>query len=131
MVSAVLEMKHIAKSFSGNKVLLDVDLTVEEGEVHALLGENGAGKATLMKILGGIYTKDAGSILINGREVQIHNVADARDNGISIIHQELMLARHMTIAENVFMAGNRKRLGGLWTWPGRKPRHRDSWTIME
>ena len=66
MVSAVLEMKHIAKSFSGNKVLLDVDLTVEEGEVHALLGENGAGKSTLMKILGGIYTKDAGSILING-----------------------------------------------------------------
>ena len=67
-MSAVLEMKHIAKSFSGNKVLLDVDLTVEEGEVHALLGENGAGKSTLMKILGGIYTKDAGSILINGRK---------------------------------------------------------------
>lgn len=72
-MSAVLEMKHIAKSFSGNKVLLDVDLTVEEGEVHALLGENGAGKSTLMKILGGIYTKDAGSILINGREVQTHD----------------------------------------------------------
>ena len=112
MVSAVLEMKHIAKSFSGNKVLLDVDLTVEEGEVHALLGENGAGKSTLMKILGGIYTKDAGSILINGREVQIHNVADARDNGISIIHQELMLARHMTIAENVFMGREQKSAGG-------------------
>ena len=113
MVSAVLEMKHIAKSFSGNKVLLDVDLTVEEGEVHALLGENGAGKSTLMKILGGIYTKDAGSILINGREVQIHNVADARDNGISIIHQELMLARHMTIAENVFMGREQKKAGGF------------------
>lgn len=113
MVSAVLEMKHIAKSFSGNKVLLDVDLTVEEGEVHALLGENGAGKSTLMKILGGIYTKDVGSILINGREVQIHNVADARDNGISIIHQELMLARHMTIAENVFMGREQKKAGGF------------------
>ena len=113
MVSAVLEMKHIAKSFSGNKVLLDVDLTVEEGEVHALLGENGAGKSTLMKILGGIYTKDAGSIFINGREVQIHSVADARDNGISIIHQELMLARHMTIAENVFMGREQKKAGGF------------------
>ncbi|MCD7994725.1 MAG: sugar ABC transporter ATP-binding protein [Clostridia bacterium] len=113
MVSAVLEMKHIAKSFSGNKVLLDVDLTIEEGEVHALLGENGAGKSTLMKILGGIYTKDAGSIFINGREVQIHSVADARDNGISIIHQELMLARHMTIAENVFMGREQKKAGGF------------------
>lgn len=98
-----MEMKHIAKSFSGNKVLLDVDLTVEEGEVHALLGENGAGKSTLMKILGGIYTKDAGNILIRGKEVQIHSVSDARDNGISIIHQELMLAQHMSIAENIFM----------------------------
>ena len=66
-----------------------------------------------MKILGGIYTKDAGSILINGREVQIHNVADARDNGISIIHQELMLARHMTIAENVFMGREQKKAGGF------------------
>ena len=113
MVSAVLEMKHIAKSFSGNKVLLDVDLTVEEGEVHALLGENGAGKSTLMQILGGIYTKDAGSIFINGREVQIHSVADARDNGISIIHQELMLARHMTIAENIFMGREQKKAGGF------------------
>lgn len=113
MVSAVLEMKYIAKSFSGNKVLLDVDLTVEEGEVHALLGENGAGKSTLMKILGGIYTKDAGSIFINGREVQIHSVADARDNGISIIHQELMLARHMTIAENIFMGREQKKAGGF------------------
>ncbi len=113
MVSAVLEMKHIAKSFSGNKVLLDVDLTVEEGEVHALLGENGAGKSTLMKILGGIYTKDAGSIFINGREVQIHSVADARANGISIIHQELMLARHMTIAENIFMGREQKKAGGF------------------
>ncbi|XBX10564.1 sugar ABC transporter ATP-binding protein [Enterocloster clostridioformis] len=113
MVSAVLEMKHIAKSFSGNKVLLDMDLTIEEGEVHALLGENGAGKSTLIKILGGIYTKDAGSIFINGREVQIHSAADARDNGISIIHQELMLARHMTIAENIFMGREQKKAGGF------------------
>lgn len=113
ILSAVLEMKHIAKSFSGNKVLLDVDLAVEEGEVHALLGENGAGKSTLMKILGGIYTKDAGSIYINGKEVQIHSVSDARNNGISIIHQELMLAQHMSISENVFMGREQKRAGGF------------------
>lgn len=108
-----MEMKHIAKSFSGNKVLIDVDLTIEEGEVHALLGENGAGKSTLMKILGGIYTKDGGSIFIKGKEVQIHSVQDARDNGISIIHQELMLAQHMTIAENVFMGRELKKPSGF------------------
>lgn len=113
ILSAVLEMKHIAKSFSGNKVLLDVDLTVEEGEVHALLGENGAGKSTLMKILGGIYTKDDGSIFIKGKEVQIHSVTDARNNGISIIHQELMLAQHMTIAENIYMGRELKKNKGF------------------
>lgn len=109
---SLLEMKNIAKSFSGNKVLLNVNLQVEEGEVHALLGENGAGKSTLIKILGGIYTKDSGEIYINGKEVQIHNVSDSRANGISIIHQELMLAQHLTIAENVFM-GREIRKNGL------------------
>lgn len=112
-MSAVLEMKNISKSFSGNKVLIDVNLTIEEGEVHALLGENGAGKSTLMKILGGIYSKDAGSIFINGQEASINSVSDARNNGISIIHQELMLARHLTIAENIFMGRQLKKRGGF------------------
>lgn len=102
-VCAMLEMKHVSKSFSGNKVLIDVNLSVEAGEVHALLGENGAGKSTLMKILGGIYSKDAGTIEIGGNEVQIANVLEARDYGVSIIHQELMLAQHVTVAENIFM----------------------------
>lgn len=112
-MSSLLEMKNIAKSFSGNKVLIGVNLTVEEGEVHALLGENGAGKSTLMKILGGIYTKDAGEIYINGKEVQIHSVSDSKANGVSIIHQELMLAQHLTIAENVFMGREIKNKSGL------------------
>ena len=112
-MSSLLEMKNIANSFSGNKVLIGVNLTVEEGEVHALLGENGAGKSTLMKILGGIYTKDAGEIYINGKEVQIHSVSDSKANGVSIIHQELMLAQHLTIAENVFMGREIKNKSGL------------------
>ena len=86
MVSAVLEMKHIAKSFSGNKVLLDVDLTVEGRRRSMLFWERTVPeKSTLMKILmGSLYQRRRRAILINGREVQIHNVADARDNGISI-----------------------------------------------
>lgn len=110
---AMLEMKHVSKSFSGNKVLIDVNLSVRAGEVHALLGENGAGKSTLMKILGGIYTKDSGSIEINDKEVEIRNVLEARENGISIIHQELMLAQHITVAENIFMGRELKNKAGL------------------
>lgn len=100
---AMLEMRHVSKSFSGNKVLIDVNLSVEAGEVHALLGENGAGKSTLMKILGGIYPKDSGTVEINGKEVYISDVLEAQANGISIIHQELMLAQHISVAENIFM----------------------------
>lgn len=112
-MSSLLEMKNISKSFSGNKVLNNVDLCVEAGEVHALLGENGAGKSTLMKILGGIYTKDGGSIYIDGEEAQIHNVSDSRAKGVSIIHQELMLAQHLTIAENIFMGREIKNKAGM------------------
>lgn len=112
-MSALLEMKNIGKSFSGNKVLNNVNLTVDVGEVHALLGENGAGKSTLMKILGGIYTKDSGSIYVDGKEVRINHVSDAREIGISIIHQELMLARHLTIAENIYMGREIRSRGGL------------------
>lgn len=102
-MTALLEMKNISKSFSDNKVLNAVQLSVEAGEVHALLGENGAGKSTLMKILGGIYQKDQGEIFLDGEKAEIHNVSSARNLGISIIHQELMLAQHLTIAENIFM----------------------------
>lgn len=102
-VSILLEMKDISKSFSDNKVLNRVQLSVEEGEVHALLGENGAGKSTLMKILGGIYSRDEGEIYISGEKADIHDVVSARAYGVSIIHQELMLAQHLTIAENIFM----------------------------
>jgi len=112
-MSTLLEMKNIDKSFTGNKVLTDVNLSVEEGEVHALLGENGAGKSTLMKILGGIYTKDNGTITINGTEVQMRNVTEAKNRGISIIHQELMLAQHLTVAENIFMGREIKTKSGF------------------
>lgn len=102
-MGTLLEMKHINKSFGSNLVLQDVNLELKEGEVLALLGENGAGKSTLIKILGGIYTKDSGEIYINGNPVQINNVKEARNQGISIIHQELMLSGELSIAENIYM----------------------------
>lgn len=100
-----LEMEGICKTFPGAKVLDNIDLKIKQGEVRALMGENGAGKSTLIKILGGIYEKDAGNgkIKINGQEVQINSVKDAKQNGISIIHQEICLADHRSVADNLFM----------------------------
>ncbi|AEV30197.1 ABC-type sugar transport system, ATPase component [Sphaerochaeta pleomorpha str. Grapes] len=99
-----LEMININKTFPGARVLKDVNLKIRSGEVRALIGENGAGKSTLIKILGGIYSKDeGGEIRINGNVVEINNVHDAKNYGISIIHQEICLADNMTVADNLFM----------------------------
>ena len=103
MSEYLLEMKNICKSFPGVKALQHVDFQLKAGEIHALLGENGAGKSTLIKVLGGIYIPEAGQIFIDGSEVSITGVNAARDNGISIIHQELVLVPHMTVAENIFL----------------------------
>ena len=103
MSEYLLEMRDICKSFPGVKALQNVNFQLKAGEVHALLGENGAGKSTLIKVLGGIYLPEKGQIFIDGREVAITGVNAARDNGISIIHQELVLVPHMTVAENIFL----------------------------
>ncbi|MDR2494008.1 MAG: sugar ABC transporter ATP-binding protein [Spirochaetaceae bacterium] len=96
-------MNHVKKVFPGVQALKDVSLELRAGEVHALLGENGAGKSTLIKILGGIYTANAGEIRIHGKPVAIGSVQDAHKNGISVIHQELVLVPRMTVAENIFL----------------------------
>lgn len=100
-----LEMLDINKTFPGAKVLNHIDFKIKLGEVRALMGENGAGKSTLMKILGGIYQKDkdSGKILIEGQEVEISTVDDAKKYGISIIHQEICLAENMSVYDNIFM----------------------------
>ena len=103
MSEYLLEMKNICKSFPGVKALQNVDFQLKSGEIHALLGENGAGKSTLIKVLGGIYIAEEGTILIDGKEVAITGVNSARANGISIIHQELVLVPYMTVAENIFL----------------------------
>lgn len=103
MGKTVLEMTGIKKSFSGIYALSGIDFSLELGEVHALLGENGAGKSTLIKVLGGIYQPDDGKIKINGTEVKINNVPEARKNGIGIIHQEIVLVPYLTVAQNLFL----------------------------
>ena len=96
-------LMEINKSFGSNRVLENVNVSLYSGEVLALLGENGAGKSTLIKILGGIYKKDSGQIYVKDQLAEINNISDARTYGISIIHQELMLCSHISVAENIFM----------------------------
>jgi ribose transport system ATP-binding protein len=99
----VLQMKNISKSFNGVKVLDDVAFALKKGHVHALVGGNGAGKSTLMKILTGVYTKDAGSISVFGKEVEFFSYGDANKAGIRMIFQELSLIPTQTVAENIFL----------------------------
>jgi ribose transport system ATP-binding protein len=103
-------MEGIEKSFPGVHALDHCRFELQAGEVHALCGENGAGKSTLMKVLAGIYPKDAGHIVFKGAEVEIPTPRAARDMGISIIHQELSLMRHLTVAQNIFI-GREPRKG--------------------
>jgi ribose transport system ATP-binding protein len=99
----LLRMEGIYKSFPGVQALSNAQFELRHGEVHALVGENGAGKSTLMKILGGIYHKDAGHIYLEGQEVEIPDPRTAQHLGISIVHQELNLMPHLTVAQNIFI----------------------------
>ena len=103
MENIVLQMKDISKSFGGVHALNQIHFELKEGEIHALLGENGAGKSTLIKVLGGIYQPDGGVIRIRGQEAAMNSVRVARENGIGIIHQEIVLVPHLTVGENIFL----------------------------
>ena len=113
MAKVLLEMKSITKTFPGVKALDNVNLKVEEGEIHALVGENGAGKSTLMNVLSGIYPHGTyeGDIVYDGEVCEFHNIKDSEKKGIVIIHQELALIPYMTIGENMFL-GNEQ--GSKW-----------------
>jgi len=102
-VEIALLMRGISKKFGPVQALSDVSFTVRRGTVHALVGENGAGKSTLMKILAGVYQPDNGSIEINGKQKVLSKPVEALSAGISMIYQELDLAEHLTVAENVFL----------------------------
>ncbi|MEN8173068.1 MAG: sugar ABC transporter ATP-binding protein [Chloroflexota bacterium] len=103
MSEALIKMEGIDKRFPGVLALDQCEFELCAGEVHALVGENGAGKSTLMKIIGGIYRKDAGKIYLNGSEINVTNPRMAQDLGISIVHQELNLMPHLTVAQNIFI----------------------------
>jgi ribose transport system ATP-binding protein len=115
MAEPLVEMEGIDKDFPGVQALSDARFELRAGEVHALVGENGAGKSTLMKILAGVYTRDRGTVRVRGQDVEIANPRAAQQLGISIIHQELNLMPHLTVAQNIFI--------------GREPRRRPSFLL--
>lgn len=114
MDEVLVKMEGIDKSFPGVRALDTCQLELRAGEVLALVGENGAGKSTLMKVLSGIYSRDAGTIFIKGEQVEIPNVRAAQSLGISMIHQELNLMNHLTVAQNIYIGREPKRMGGAF-----------------
>lgn len=113
----LLEMRHISKEFPGVKALNKVSLTVRPGTVHALMGENGAGKSTLMKCLFGIYTKDSGTIVLDGREINFKSSKEALENGVAMVHQELNQALTRSVQDNLWL-GRYPTVGGLMVSEG-------------
>ena len=115
MGNILLEMKNITKEFPGVKALDNVNLKVEQGEIHALVGENGAGKSTLMNVLSGIYPYGSytGDIVYNGEVCQFQKIKDSEEKGIVIIHQELALIPYMSIGENMFLGNEQGRKSAI------------------
>ena len=107
----ILTMKGITKTFPGVKALSNVDFKLCEGDIHALMGENGAGKSTLIKVLTGIYPFDAGEIIMDGKAMVNKSPQDAQNNGISTVYQEVNLCPNLTVAENLFIGREPKKLG--------------------
>jgi ABC-type sugar transport system ATPase subunit len=103
MNDVCLQLDRTSKHFPGNLALNEATLTVHAGEIHALMGANGAGKSTLMNVLGGLVPKDSGQIYLDGRMVEIRNVAEAAALKIAFVHQELNMLPTMTVVENIFI----------------------------
>jgi len=114
MTEQLLLIEGVNKEFPGVKALSSMHLNLNAGEVHAVIGENGAGKSTLMKILSGIYQKDSGSITYKGEHVDVNSPLEAQHLGISIIHQEIHLAPHLTVAQNIFIGREPRARGRIF-----------------
>src|SRR3569623_2590446 len=125
MPSTFLEMRDITKTFPGVKALSNVNLTVEEGEIHAIVGENGAGKSTLMKVLSGVYPSGEyeGEIVFRGQECHFRSISDSEHKHIVINHQELALVPLLSITENIFL-GNAHAQNGVIDWNANETRTR-------
>ena len=114
---SLLTLSNVSKAYAGVPALRSVSLSIEPGEIHALMGENGAGKSTLIKILAGVVPPDEAEIAIDGRRVAVDSPNAAFDQGLRFIHQELNVVPALSVAENIFLGHPYpRRLGGLINW---------------
>jgi ABC-type sugar transport system ATPase subunit len=113
---AILKIDHVSISFPGVKALDDVDFSIRRGSVHALVGENGAGNSTLIKILAGIYQAEKGNVILDGKSVKFKTPHEARLAGISVVHQEFKLSEPLTVTENIFLGRLLSKKNGLIDW---------------
>ena len=112
----ILEMRHVSKSFGGVKALRDVDFSILHGEIHGLVGENGAGKSTMMKIIAGVHAGFEGEMLVSGQPVHFRSARDALTAGIGMVHQELSVIPDLSVAENVFLGHQPVTSTGVIDW---------------
>jgi ABC-type sugar transport system ATPase subunit len=120
ITTPLLEVSHISKRYGKNIALKDVNFTLKKGEVHALLGGNGAGKSTLISIIGGAIQPDAGSMKIEGNDIQFSSPRDSLGKGIAVVYQELSVLPHLSVAENISMGNNRSINKGFYKWKNAK-----------
>ncbi|HKI15292.1 MAG TPA: sugar ABC transporter ATP-binding protein [Roseiarcus sp.] len=113
---ALLEMTGVSKTFGGVQALRGVDFTLSAGQIHGLAGENGAGKSTMMKIIAGVHSADAGRMRVDGRDVHFRSSRDALAAGIGMVHQELSVAPELSVAENVFLGSQPVTRFGVVAW---------------
>ena len=114
--SPIIRTKNISKSFSGVRVLHNIDFEIYPGEVHAVVGENGAGKTTLMGIICGVHLPTTGELYVNGKREHVSSPHVARDLGIAFIHQEPLVFQDLDVTENIFVGHTRKSQGMFLDW---------------
>ncbi len=131
--AAVLRMKNISKNFGEIQALKNVDLVLNRGEILGLVGDNAAGKSTLMKILSGVYSPDEGEVFFEGKRVEFHSPSDSRKLGIEMIYQDLAVADNMDIVENIFLGVELQKpaLGGLLKVINRKKMEQEAGETLE
>lgn len=127
----VLKLENISKGFPGVQALSHVNFEVEQGEIHALLGENGAGKSTLIKIISGVYQPDEGTLRVNGQPAHFSNPREAQKAGVATIFQELILYPELTVAENIFMGHAPRNRWGMIDWATMRKRAREILAELE